>query len=162
MKNTFNWEEWEEETKKFIKFQDLNLANIKETKHISLPIKKVSQETAVTNIVEKTTKSHVEFVKLTKSQKNKIHGAKVLDLHGFHYQEAHDMTIGFILHSKSRGEKVVIIITGKGLHSKDKEGVLKRSLESWLNEISISGYISSYSQADHRHGGDGAFYVFLK
>ena len=55
--------------------------------------------------------------------------------------------------------RTILIITGKGANL---QGVLRQSLHGWLNDPSIRPIISSISPAHIRHGGTGAFYVFLK
>lgn len=55
--------------------------------------------------------------------------------------------------------RTVLIITGKGANL---QGVLRQSLHGWLNDASIRHLISSIAPSHIRHGGTGAFYVFLK
>ena len=64
-----------------------------------------------------------------------------------------------------------MIITGKGLRSKvynnpylsEKMNVLKNSIPDFINnDADLSSLIIKTSKADKKHGGDGAFYIFLK
>ena len=57
------------------------------------------------------------------------------------------------------GHRTVLIITGKGVNL---QGVLRQSLRSWLNHPSVRNKIANIAPAHIRHGGTGAFYVFLK
>jgi DNA-nicking Smr family endonuclease len=54
----------------------------------------------------------------------------------------------------------VIVITGKDRGG--EEGLLKRRLPHWLNAPDLRADIAGFAQAHRRHGGAGAFYVFLK
>ena len=67
--------------------------------------------------------------------------------------------------------KKLIIVTGKGLHSKnDKDpyvskdlGILKYSIPDYLSKNSeLMKMISNISEASIKDGGSGAFYIFLK
>lgn len=55
--------------------------------------------------------------------------------------------------------RTVLVITGKG---PNLQGVLRQSLHGWLNDPSVRNIISSVAPSHIRHGGSGAFYVFLK
>ena len=80
-----------------------------------------------------------------------------LDLHGYTVQEAYKHTLSEIQASARRGEKQLLIITGKGVGGK---GVLKRELPLWLDGTDLP--ISSVQQAPAKQGGEGAYIVKLK
>jgi DNA-nicking Smr family endonuclease len=82
-----------------------------------------------------------------------------LDLHG-HTQESGRSALARFLHvAQSRGDSVVIVITGMG---RGGEGVLKRRLPEWLAEPALRPMTTGYAPAHRSHGGAGAFYVFIK
>ncbi len=94
-----------------------------------------------------------------------------LDLHGKTLDEANRVIENFI--RKSYQEKVhkLIIVTGKGLHSKNEMdpyvskdlGILKYSIPNFLkNNSELMKMISNISGASIADGGTGAFYIFLK
>ena len=94
-----------------------------------------------------------------------------LDLHGFSLNDANKIVRKFIIDSSNIGCKKVLIITGKGLRSKvynnpylsEKMNVLKNSIPDFINnDADLSSLIIKTSKADKKHGGDGAFYIFLK
>ena len=94
-----------------------------------------------------------------------------LDLHGFSLNDAIKIVRKFIIDSSNIGCKKVLIITGKGLRSKvynnpylsEKMNVLKNSIPDFINyDADLSSLIIKTSKADKKHGGDGAFYIFLK
>lgn len=95
-----------------------------------------------------------------------------LDLHGMTADRAHSALTRFILDSRARGLRCVLVITGKGrryslpsesgLSMERSEGVLRRDVPRWLNQPPLSGATVGIYQAHRKHGGDGAFYVYLR
>jgi DNA-nicking Smr family endonuclease len=93
------------------------------------------------------------------------------DLHGYSLDEANKKVKDIINKSYDNGVSKLIIVTGKGLHSKnDKDpyiskdlGILKYSVPEYVqsnNElVSMINYIQDAKIED---GGSGAFYIFLK
>ncbi|MEM8770007.1 MAG: Smr/MutS family protein [Pseudomonadota bacterium] len=84
-----------------------------------------------------------------------------LDLHGHTQASARTLLIRFIHEARNRGFRSVLIITGKGDQARGG-GVLRTRFQDWVREEPLRGQISRVSQAGLRHGGAGAFYVFLK
>lgn len=91
-----------------------------------------------------------------------------IDLHGMTVAEAHPELINFILTSAQRQMRLVLVITGKGRakHTDspipERVGVLKQSLPMWLNQPPIKQVVLDVSVAHQKHGGGGAFYVYLR
>jgi DNA-nicking Smr family endonuclease len=101
----------------------------------------------------------------------KVNKTRSLDLHGKTLDEANRVIENFI--RKSYQEKIhkLIIVTGKGLHSKNgmdpyvsKDlGILKYSIPDFLkNNSELMKMISNIGEASIADGGTGAFYIFLK
>ena len=101
----------------------------------------------------------------------KVNKTRLLDLHGKTLDEANRVIENFI--RKSYQEKIhkLIIVTGKGLHSKNEMdpyvskdlGILKYSIPDFLkNNSELMKMISNISGASIADGGTGAFYIFLK
>lgn len=84
-----------------------------------------------------------------------------LDMHGMTQEEALRELTSFINRAYSNGKRCVIVITGKGTFGKSK-AVLKKSFPKWINYPDIRPKILSFSPANKKDGGSGAFYVFLK
>lgn len=82
-----------------------------------------------------------------------------LDMHGLDQDRARATLEGFIRRAYEDGHRAVLIITGKG---KVGHGVLKQRTPEWLAGAAVREMIAGVSQADQRHGGDGALYVALK
>lgn len=81
------------------------------------------------------------------------------DLHGLTYDQAYMRLEQAIRRASARGHKTLLVITGKGARL---EGVLRRAFPMWMNDPTLTPLISAYAPAHMRHGGSGAWYVFLK
>jgi len=105
------------------------------------------------------------FNKLLKG-KMEIEGT--IDLHGLTADQAKIKLIAFIDRSYTLGKRLIIVITGKGKHKGYDEfqrpinGVLRQSLPDWLSGPSVSDKVLQVTQAQPKHGGTGAFYVYLR
>ncbi len=84
-----------------------------------------------------------------------------LDLHGMTQAAAQDALTGFLTGAAERGQRCVLVITGKGTFS-ETGGVLKRQVPRWLNMAPLRQRIVAIAEAQPRHGGAGALYVLLK
>ena len=83
-----------------------------------------------------------------------------LDLHGMTLTEAYERLKNLFEFAESRNLRCLLIITGKGLHSKDK--TIKTSITDWFAEPYFSNRIIKYVDAHKKHGGSGALYVLLR
>lgn len=83
-----------------------------------------------------------------------------LDLHGLSKDEAIENLDRFVKGAYNRGQKGVLVITGKGNNS-PSEPVLKSAVSGWLRE-SGKTMVSEFAQAPREMGGSGAIVVFLK
>jgi DNA-nicking Smr family endonuclease len=81
---------------------------------------------------------------------------------------AHPALTRFILGAHSRGLRLVLVITGKGKTKEDdgpipvRRGVLKHNVPQWLSMPPLNAVILQVTQANIRHGGTGAYYVYLR
>jgi DNA-nicking Smr family endonuclease len=100
-----------------------------------------------------------------------INKVKKLDLHGFSLIEANKMVENFIIKSFNNGYKKLLIVTGKGSRSKSHENpylseklsVLKHSVPEYIkNDENLNSKIIKISEADIKHGGEGAINIYLK
>ncbi len=91
-----------------------------------------------------------------------------IDLHGMTVAEAHPELIRFILNAHSQGLRLVLVITGKGKQRPDhgpipqRHGILKHQVPHWLRLPPLNGAILQVAEAHLRHGGSGAYYVYLR
>ena len=92
-------------------------------------------------------------------RKGRVAYESKIDLHDFTRDEAFPVLVRRIARSYEKRARCVLVVTGKGANL---EGVLRLSLPGWLADPSIRPLVAGYAQAHIRHGGTGAFYVFLK
>jgi DNA-nicking Smr family endonuclease len=85
-----------------------------------------------------------------------------LDLHGMTAREAQENLEGFLRAARSRGERCVLIIHGKGLHSPLGVGVLRGEIAAWLSKGSLSRHVAAFATALDQQGGEGAVYVLIR
>lgn len=85
-----------------------------------------------------------------------------LDLHGATRQEAKVRLEQFLLESRRRGRRCVLIVHGRGLHSRDGVPVLKEQLRSWLLHGRIGQSTMAFCSARGSDGGLGALYLLLR
>jgi DNA-nicking Smr family endonuclease len=89
-----------------------------------------------------------------------------LDLHGLNQAEAHHALRGFLAGCQARGDRLVIVVTGKGRAGTsswiDEPGVLRRLAPHWLRAPDMRGIVLGFEEAAPVHGGAGALYVRLR
>ena len=112
-----------------------------------------------------------------------------LDLHGHTQRTARPVLHQFIAEGYARGARCLLVITGKGapeftrgveaetggawngghsggmgggMSGGSGRGVLRARLAHWIGEDTVRKFVSRASPAHQRHGGGGAFYIFLK
>ncbi|MDH3580257.1 MAG: Smr/MutS family protein [Hyphomicrobiales bacterium] len=97
-----------------------------------------------------------------------------IDLHGMRQREAHGALKAFLVRAFARGQRHVLVITGKGTQRRADEasapynesgserGVLRNAVPRWLNEPALREMVVSFTTASPRHGGEGALYVRLR
>lgn len=83
-----------------------------------------------------------------------------LDLHGLTRDEAIENLDRFIKGAYGRGQKGVLVITGKGMNSPG-EPVLKQAVDKWLRGAG-KDMVAEFVTAPRELGGGGAVVVFLK
>ena len=96
---------------------------------------------------------------------------KKIDLHGFSLENANKVIEEFITQSFEEGVNKIIVITGKGLRSKNDENpyisknlsILKYSVPEFIkSNINLVRLIKNIKEANIEDGGEGAFYIYLK
>ena len=85
-----------------------------------------------------------------------------LDLHGFHVEEARELLQRFIHDQHRRGHRCLLLVHGRGLHSPEKEPVIKPSLIRWLTRGFLRKIVLAFVSARPHDGGAGALYVLLR
>ena len=96
---------------------------------------------------------------------------KKIDLHGYTIEEANKAIEQFIQKCFDEGVTKIIVITGKGLRSKNVENpylskdlsILKYSVPEFIEKNkSLTQFIIETTDATIEDGGSGAFYIYLK
>ena len=96
---------------------------------------------------------------------------KKIDLHGYTIEEANKAIEQFIQKCFEESVTKIIVITGKGLRSKNVENpylskdlsILKYSVPEFIeNNKSLAQFIIETTNAKIEDGGSGAFYIYLK
>ena len=94
----------------------------------------------------------------------------IFDLHGLTLNEANKKVRDIIISCSEKNYKKILLITGKGLHSKDNDvykssklSKLKYSVPEYINsEPEISKLILSITTPAQKDGGEGALLIQLK
>lgn len=97
-------------------------------------------------------------------EKGEVSPTAKLDLHGMTEASAHGALITFLHTAHRRGDRLVLVVTGKG-PLRDPHGyggVLRQNVPRWLEEAPMATIIADKRWAHRRHGGDGALYIYLK
>jgi len=102
-------------------------------------------------------------------RKGKIKPDARLDLHGMTAAQAHSELTGFIYRCHAAGKRLALVITGKGNTVREevgimptRQGILRHSLPHWLDSPHLRPMILEITPAHARHGGGGAYYVYLR
>lgn len=91
-----------------------------------------------------------------------------IDLHGLTLDEARPRLVSFVLSSRAAGRRLVLVITGKGRDLDRGEpipmrrGILRHQVPHWLATPPLAPAVLQVREAHRRHGGSGAFYVYLR
>ncbi|MGB5809062.1 MAG: Smr/MutS family protein [Polyangiales bacterium] len=83
------------------------------------------------------------------------------DLHGRTVAEAERDVLRFLRESHADGDRWVLIIVGKGLHSPDGKATLRTHIADALSRGAPSRFVLAFRTAPRRHGGTGALAVRL-
>ena len=112
--------------------------------------------------------SNKDFVK---KKKIRFEKTKTIDLHGYTIEEANKAVGQFIQSCFDKNVTRIIVITGKGLRSKNIENpyvssdlsILKYSVPEFIeNNENLTKMIIEITDAKIEDGGSGAFYIYLK
>jgi len=125
------------------------------------------------NTLIKNSEFSLEKIDLKKGiKKGSFHIDKKVDFHGKSLLESEEQFNNTIIESYNSGQRCLLFVTGKGLFkSKNYEesykpklyhGIIRASFIEWVRSKKFSKHILSFEQASIEHGGDGAFYVYLR
>ncbi|MFO7576256.1 MAG: Smr/MutS family protein [Pelovirga sp.] len=84
-----------------------------------------------------------------------------LDLHGLQRRDVAAKMRSLLQNARHHGWEVLLVITGKGLHSEQGEAVLRQEVETFITTHG-HGQIAEWGRAPRQYGGDGALVLFLR
>ena len=117
-----------------------------------------------------SSKDHI-FDKDKKNNKDTKRGIFSFDLHGHSLAEANSKVEDIINKCYQKNLYKIILVTGKGLHSKNEKnpyvskelGILKYSVPNYIrNNKELMKMILRIEDAAIEDGGSGALYIYLK
>ena len=121
---------------------------------------------SILSLIAPKTDIDIERSKLRRIKNGKIIIEGTLDLHGLSLKEAESMLRLYVGDGLRQKKRLLLIITGKGSNSKPnihgKTLTIKSELKNWLSDSFYSDKVQYISKALDRHGGEGAYYFFLK
>jgi DNA-nicking Smr family endonuclease len=85
-----------------------------------------------------------------------------IDLHGMTREQAKGAVDDFLRRARQGGKRCVLVVHGRGIHSKDQLPVLKEALRSWLASARFARHVLAFATARPVDGGAGAVYVLLR
>lgn len=85
-----------------------------------------------------------------------------VDLHGLSRPEAKQKVEAYLREARLKGHRCVLVVHGRGLHSKDQVPVLKDALRKWLSAARFARHVLAFATARPQDGGAGAVYVLLR
>ena len=106
-----------------------------------------------------------------KSKKHSSIKTRSIDLHGHTLDDANKVINDFIENCYEEKVNKIIVVTGKGLHSKNEKdpyvskdlSILKYSVPEFIkNNKDLMKKINEFKNADIKDGGQGAFYIYFK
>ncbi len=85
-----------------------------------------------------------------------------IDLHGLTREEAKGAVDAFLKRSRQAGKRCVLLVHGRGIHSREQVPVLKEALRTWLATARFGRHVLAFATARPVDGGGGAVYVLLR
>ena len=118
----------------------------------------------------------LEATRAKRARRGRVRIDARLDLHDLTLAEAWPVLERGLIRAYNQGRGratgdglgCILVITGKGRRADGGSpahlytGKLRAALPGWLDGPSLRPIVATYSPAHPRHGGDGAWYVFLK
>lgn len=105
------------------------------------------------------TRSGIQYSIIRKLKRGQYKIEAELDLHGQNIDTARQAVHAFLSFCQTENYRCVSLIHGKGLRSRNKDPVLKKMINRWLQQRKE---VLAFTSAQPRHGGTGAIYLLLK
>ena len=110
-------------------------------------------------ITPRSTPQSLDINNDKKTRRGRVDIDAKIDLHDMTQTEAQPALFRAVMRASKHNKKCLLVVTGKGTQL---NGVLRRRFPHWINDPSLRPHIATYAQAHIKHGGSGAWYVFLK
>lgn len=126
---------------------------------------------ATAGFLSQAERLHAQPVRMDHKTHRKLSRGKLapetrIDLHGMTLAVAKTALTGFILRASASGQRLVLVITGKGKGDHGplptRSGALRHEVPHWLDMPPLAGLVLQVVPAHMRHGGGGAYYVYLR
>ncbi len=154
-------------------------------KHTTPSTKIKIKDSLKTNIIKNLKEAQEPFIEKNYKEEpqeinKKLRRGKIkidlrIDFHGNTLTEAEKIFNETVKKSYINNKRCILFVTGKGLGiKKEKEyfgqqntpklfyGKIRSSFMVWAKKSELSKYIMAVERAKIEHGGDGAFYVYLR
>lgn len=102
-------------------------------------------------------------------KKGKLVPDRKIDLHGMTLAQAHPALLHFVQRAHGDGLRLLLVVTGKGRSGADEglpipapRGILRHQVPQWLGSAAMRPFVLQVTDAHRRHGGTGAYYVYLR
>lgn len=113
---------------------------------------------------------HMDRKAYDRLKRGKLKPQGTIDLHGMTMDQAQPALMAFIMSSYAKDRRLVLVITGKGQGKRfddigpipERPGILRRNVPHWLQIPPMAQVVLQVSEAHGRHGGGGAYYVYLR
>lgn len=139
-------------------------------KTASIPSFRIGANPTVKHVLPKgdTPRIAMDYKAYKKMKGGKLTPEARIDLHGLTVAQAHPRLVGFIQDSARQGRRLVLVITGKGRPAHDdgpvpiRTGILRHQVPHWLHTMPLKPLVLQINEANRKHGGQGAIYVYLR
>ena len=85
-----------------------------------------------------------------------------VDLHGQNSEQAYESLVTFIRHAYGKGQRSLVVVTGRGKNSPGGLGILRQNMQDWLTKDPLKRVVLAFCTAQPKDGGTGAIYVLLR
>ncbi|WP_415405114.1 Smr/MutS family protein [Tateyamaria sp. SN3-11] len=138
---------------------------------VEMPARRPSTSVSLTPTISDQVRSQpvqMDRKAFDQMKRGKLRPEGKLDLHGMTLDRAHPALTRFVLRAQAQGKRLVLVVTGKGKQRDDggpipvRFGVLRHQVPQWLATPPLSSAVLQVTEAHLRHGGSGAYYVYLR
>jgi DNA-nicking Smr family endonuclease len=159
-----------------IKKSNKNFKKLKNIVPVQAKIKKINKKTTLKDPEIKTKTHHINILKVQKTKMNKklkkgkIPINKKIDFHGLTLTQAKKIFFQTVDECYYSNKRCLLFVTGKGVVKNNYEtftnklyqGKIRNHFVEWTNENEVSNKVLNVEPAGPSHGGDGAFFVYLR